>query len=591
VARALRDPAAAHWRRWLLLLWLLLAAWLLYQRWSGIHWFALGDTDDNMRISQVRAWLGGQDWYDLRQYKLDPPHGANIHWSRLVDLPIAAIIVALRPLVGGVLAEQAAVAAAPLLALGAALYALALAARRLVSPWAFLLAVPILACGQAAMNMWTPLRIDHHGWQLASLILMVAGIADSKGARGGVTAGLATAASLAIGLELLPYLALGGGMITLWWVVDRGQANRLRAYGVALAGGSALGFALFASNDNRQFVCDALSPVYLSATLAAGALLVLLASLPARSTGLRLALALTAGAAVAGAFALVWPDCLGRPERLTPELQRLWFNNVREAKPIYQHGWRTALQVGALPIVGLIGSLIALWRARSGPLRLPWAAVTLLASLSAALLLWQTRAGPAAQLLAVPGATALGWLLLSSLWAHGLHSRLAWGSALGLALLALLVTGIVTKAVPATPLGKARKAVSLANRRCPTLPALRPVARMPPATILTFVDFGPRLITVTHHRAIAGPYHRNQQAILDVQHSFRAQSPEVAHGVMRRYGATMLLICPGMSESTLYASQNKTGFYRQLVRGRVPAWLEPVELPKGSPFKLWRRTD
>jgi hypothetical protein len=45
--------------------------------------------------------------------------------------------------------------------------------------------------------MWMPLRIDHHGWQLATLIIAVAGIADPTAQRGGITTGLATAVSLA----------------------------------------------------------------------------------------------------------------------------------------------------------------------------------------------------------------------------------------------------------------------------------------------------------------------------------------------------------------------------------------------------------
>jgi hypothetical protein len=49
-----------------------------------------------------------------------------------------------------------------------------------------------------------------------------------------------------------------------------------------------------------------------------------------------------------------------------------------------------------------------------------------------------------------------------------------------------------------------------------------------------------------------------------------------------------VLICPGMSESTLYASAAPNGFYRQLARGQVPAWLQPVSLPKGSPYRMWR---
>ena len=76
-----------YWRWWLAVLWLLVGGLMLADRWGAIHIFALGDTDDNMRMMQVRALLHGQGWFDLRNYRLNPPFGANIHWSRLVDLP------------------------------------------------------------------------------------------------------------------------------------------------------------------------------------------------------------------------------------------------------------------------------------------------------------------------------------------------------------------------------------------------------------------------------------------------------------------------------------------------------------------------
>ena len=58
-----------HWKWVTLAAWLILSAWFLYNRWSYIQTFTLVDTDDNMRMSQVRALLGGQDWYDLRQHR------------------------------------------------------------------------------------------------------------------------------------------------------------------------------------------------------------------------------------------------------------------------------------------------------------------------------------------------------------------------------------------------------------------------------------------------------------------------------------------------------------------------------------------
>jgi len=90
-----------HWRWLVVALWLAFCAWFLTNSWANVLSFNLGDTDDNMRLMQVRALLHGQDWYDLRQYRLNPPFGANIHWSHLVDLPIAGLILLLRPFVGG----------------------------------------------------------------------------------------------------------------------------------------------------------------------------------------------------------------------------------------------------------------------------------------------------------------------------------------------------------------------------------------------------------------------------------------------------------------------------------------------------------
>ncbi|NWN33771.1 hypothetical protein GY663_31830, partial [Klebsiella michiganensis] len=57
--------------------------------------------------------------------------------------------------------------------------------------------------------------------------------------------------------------------------------------------------------------------------------------------------------------------------------------------------------------------------------------------------------------------------------------------------------------------------------------------------------------------------------------------------------AQYLLVCPNMSETTLYRSRGPNGFYAQLAKGDVPNWLEPVTLRevqpgKPLPFKLWR---
>lgn len=583
------ERLETRWRWGVLLFWLGTCVYLIYERWASIGAFSLGDTDDNMRMMQVRDLIAGQGWYDLRQYKLNPPYGSDIHWSRLVDLPIAGIKLALAPLIGGAPAERAAVAAAPLLPMALAMAAVAVTARRLITPLAWLPALALLVCGHSVRGMWSPLRIDHHGWQLALLAVAVAGLTDPKRARGGAILGAATALSLVIGLEMLLYLALLGAITALLWVRDGGEGRRLATYGAALAGGSALGFLLFASYANRQPVCDALSPVWLSTIAAAGAAGVALAFLPLRTWLARLGAGVGAAGALAAFYVLAWPHCLGRLEGASPELVELWLGNVREARPIYRHGLGVVANVTALPVAGLIGYGLMLWRSRADrPRQILWAAVAAPALLAGLLLLWQSRAGPAAQLLSIPGATALAWLLGAWL----LSSRLLLVRVVGTVAAFLIISGIATQAVisrlpPKQPQSAGMKAVNKANGLCPTLWALRPVAQQKPGHVLTFVDLGPRLITVTPHKAVTGPYHRNGRDIIDTMMAFRGPA-EKAQATIEARRIDYVLICPGMSESTVYAAEAKEGFYMQLARGKAPAWLAPVTLPKDSPYRMWR---
>jgi hypothetical protein len=581
---------ARHWRWLTVVIWLGYCGWFLYSQWIQIRTFGLGDTDDNMRMSQVRALLNGQDWFDLRQYRMNPPVGSNIHWSRLVDLPIAGMILLFRQFVSGAEAERAAVAIAPLLPQLVLLFALGLTARRLIDPRAFFLPFAALFFAGSANGMFMPERIDHHGWQLALLAVSIAGMADPKRLRGGVTVGISTALSLIIGLEMIIYLAVAGAAMALFWITDRNERERLTGYALTLSGGCAIGYLLFASYANRLPVCDALSPVWLSDALLGGALLFGLAWWSPPDWKQRLALATGAGLVIAAFHALMWPHCLTRLEGVSPEVKELWLSHVREARPVYMHGWRVAVAMLTLPVTGAIGWSLLVWRWRRDADLLRRTLAAAAPAIAALLLLfWQVRTGPASQMLATVGAAALLWILVPLAW----NSTNRLVAIIGTFLLVLFGVGAaiplaIDKVVPADKVTSRQQAIGKANRLCNFIGSFHPIALQPKGTVFTFVDLGPRLITVTHHNSITGPYHRNGEQIADVMKAFRGSEPQARAIIAGKYRSDYVLTCPEMSTTTIFQAEAPKGFYGQLTKGQVPAWLQPVPLPADSPFRMWR---
>ena len=229
----------------------------------------------------------------------------------------------------------------------------------------------------------------------------------------------------------------------------------------------------------------------------------------------RLGAAALAGARARRRLRLVWPHCLGRLERSSPELERLWL--TRCARRCRSGGTASATAGADRDPAGrrpdrLCADALAP-PPRSGAAASPGRRSRCPPLLAAALLCWQTRAGPAAQLLSIPGATALAWIV--DRLAHGPADRCSCASPASSppsCIVSGLATGYVTQLFPqpvsAIPAGGQHRQQPLPDPRA----RWRPVARQPRGMVLTFVDLGPRLITVTPHNAIAGPYHRNAAA-------------------------------------------------------------------------------
>ena len=135
------------------------------------HFFAR-IPDSLLRLVQVRDLLAGQGWFDLVQHRLDPPDGVLMHWSRLIDAPIAGLM-----LLGGLFGdgEAFALTAWPLLMLLGMMAAAMCDGDRARRPrrgaagagaGALLLLDPLLS--------FLPGDIDHHNAQLALMMATLA---------------------------------------------------------------------------------------------------------------------------------------------------------------------------------------------------------------------------------------------------------------------------------------------------------------------------------------------------------------------------------------------------------------------------------
>jgi hypothetical protein len=179
------------------------------------------DTDDVMRMVAVMDLVGGQAWQDTVEHRDNAPYGSPMHWSRLVDAPIAGLIIAFRPLVGSAAAEVLASRLwPPLMLLGLLVLSVALC-RQLLGSGHQLPAVVLPVLSIVVLGEFSPGRIDHHNVQMILTTgLMLTTIAGRERATMAVAAGLLAATSLAVGIETLPFILSAIIAFALFWARD-----------------------------------------------------------------------------------------------------------------------------------------------------------------------------------------------------------------------------------------------------------------------------------------------------------------------------------------------------------------------------------
>lgn len=592
-------PVFAILAAWIVFLVLMTALW--GAPWRGV---ALPDSDDYMRMVRIFDLIDGTAGTAHEQPRLGPGGRAEIGWSRLVDAPLFAVQAVLEKVTDRMSAAMATASVVSALTLLVFLSAAAWYARPFAGGAGGL---PFLLLSLfftwAPLRQFTPGRVDHHGWQAVLAVLAFGALARAFAApedrRYPAAAGLAFAAGLAVGADILPWLAVGAAFHGVFWLW-RGPVYERSGlvFGVSVLGG-ALAFhaALTPPGEWLLMACDALSPVWLGFACAVPAFWGIVRLLPAalrRTPAARAATGVAVCAPLLAVLVLAFAECVRDPYGVAdPLLRAAWLDMVAEAQslPAYLASDPAAAQFFLLPLLaGLAASAAAFFSGKRED-RALWAGMTLAAVCGLGLSLYQIRTVPIAQaVLLAP--LAQGLRLLSGGARRAVSrlrptrgQRLAGALLFFAACLAFTVFAVRSK-TPDTAGAQAADAAS-----CDLAKAAPALNGLPgPLVIAAHVDSGPELLFRTRHRVLSAPYHRNGDGILAVHRIFAAADEKEAHEKARAAGADVLILCPAERARWVRVSGTASPFAARLLDGEVPLWLAPVP-DGGSGLKIYRRTE
>ena len=569
-----------------------LAAFLMNEYRGFLSLSDLGslDADDAMRVQEVRDLVAGQAWFDMRQHRYGPPDGTLMHWSRLVDAPIAAGIWLLAPLAGATLAERIAITAWPVLLLLVYFALLVGGVRRAFNTRAAALAVVVTVNLIAFRDLFGAGAIDHHNVQVVLTLASALAFAFTPSRPAlAAAAGIAAGLSLAVGLESLPFVAGIGVLFVLAWILDPAQSRALESFTAALALTSLVAFGVQTSPARWLApACDTLSAPWLLLSCGSWLLALIFTNAgPLPSTrGGRLAGALIGGGALAALLIVLFPVCLEGPYHAVPAAVRpTWLELTGEALSLPEM-FRDFPERGAVVFGPTIAATIAAWIgvARSaGQARRLLLTCAALLTLTLALSLFQIRAiylGVA--LTPLVGGWALDRILAS---ATASSARLARGAAYVMAGALFFELPWLVGASVAERLG-ARPAIAIHDpkemRAC--LHDAAELETLPKGVILAPIDLGAHVLLMTGQPIIAAGYHRNVEGIVAGLTAFSGGEEELREVVDRDHADYVVLCLPWIDAyPARYGS-----FAEALAHGNaIVPWLEPIRL-KSTKLKVWR---
>ncbi|MDR3449639.1 MAG: hypothetical protein P4M15_07845 [Alphaproteobacteria bacterium] len=597
---------------------------------SPIYTHHLADPDDYMRLDEVVAWLQGQSWHDLSVPRLSPGAHTIVHWSRLIDLPIALLAFPFTPLFGVANAAMVASFVVPLLWLALLLMLLPALARPLAGDYAPFACVFFMFAPLLLFN-YTPGRVDHHGAQAIiagfGLLALIQILRHGRASLFAVLAALTFSCGFWIGAESLPWAILFIACLALAAAYDAAIARTAALFGLCLPLFTALliPIALPASEFSSRAL-SWFSPAYLIFAGLSGLIFLLgytaTRNLAARAPRIFIYAAL--GLAAAAAFFFLIPAALHGPFADYDAFNATdALDNIVEAQPLilslhlnrfmpatWPQPALLILRLLALPLAALVFCLASARRERGNLRALYLCHAAFLAAATALAWFWQMRVGVFMELFTLAPLTALFAAALRRLAWQFWDRRLFWAEIAAFCLLGPLPALIIPASFAHTPLTPDLLLFPAARGKpaCDLSAVAAQLNSIPGApTIMNPSDTGPELLFATRASVIAGNFDVPGNA--DAFTFFNAKNDAPAREIAHKWNAGLVLVCKtapslylGKDYFTLSHVALKPGedgklhltntdprqpLIERLIRGEIPAWLKPIEIPDGSDYLLF----
>lgn len=537
--------------------------------------WGLEDNDDAMRVLEVRDWIAGQAWFDVSQHRLNPPKGGDMHWSRIADLPLAALMAPLTALFGLEKGAKYAAFFTPVLLGLVYVWVGVRTAVALGGKFAYLPGIVVLACAPAAFNYFLPGRVDHHGLQMILVAGALWGLI-AGGRKGAALAGLAIATGISIGLEALPLqVVLIGWVAARWGLRGDEVKEETVSFGFGFAGALLGLFVATVPFSNWALpVNDAVGRGYVVLGCLGGLLLGSASQFLGKFnlTGRLGVLVLIALIILSGIK--FFPEIIVPPYgKVDPLLLRLWLSNVNETEPLITTKLSRLLAFASFPLLAAVGALVAIALTKDRE-RDSWILAAMAIIVGGALaIFWQSR---------VAGlATAVSGIIAAAMITRAFE-RFDWKVAAGVALVVNpVVPGLVGSGIAKLFETKANIYSTGGGQNCFIEHSFAALAKVPTGLVIAPIDMGARVMLTTRHQVMAAPYHRNNQGNLAAYQTFLLPQ-EQAKARVRQLGAKYVAICKRSAEVGLLSNENPKGLMADLKVGRVPDWLIALPTPKGS---------